>query len=597
MSDISKATSMIFQETGKYMVLGLTGRTGSGCTTVSEILAKKNLLPPKKSKIYNSDNDKRKYKAVYQFINHNWLPFISIQVRAVITEIILNLNYDDFIDLVVEVISMNRVDVVAKLSDFKENYEEAHLRVNSFNLLDDNNLVEREKKISDAPELYLNYLPDFCDKIKTNLKDKINIKAYTDIYQRVGDNIRASGVANSSEFNEKKLFTIPKKIKQLVKAIKSQNPEKGASIVIDAIRNPFEAIYFQQRYSDFYLIAINTPNDKRYDHLRTIHKFSDQQIEELDNKEYPKKLIGKDIYISQNIQKCIEIADIHINNPDRSKDYNNDLTSQLMWYLSLIKHPGLVTPTSIERSMQLAYTAKLNSGCISRQVGAVVTDSSYSVKAVGWNSTPEGQTPCVLRSAKDLLESGDEFVYSQYERTDDNYQKIIKETFSSVIGMEVLKGRNCSYCFKDLQNAVEDEKNQVHTRSLHAEENAFLQISKYGGIGIKGGILFSTASPCELCSKKAYQLGISKVVYIDPYPGISKKHIISVGNNMPIMTLFSGAIGHAYHKLYQPIMAYKDELQMLTGFKIPRSEKNKVKDLEVEVKRLKQELEKCKHKA
>jgi dCMP deaminase len=36
------------------------------------------------------------------------------------------------------------------------------------------------------------------------------------------------------------------------------------------------------------------------------------------------------------------------------------------------------------------------------------------------------------------------------------------------------------------------------------------------------------------------------------------------------MILFSGAIGAAYHKLYRPIMAYKDELEMLIGFEIMR---------------------------
>ncbi len=51
--------------------------------------------------------------------------------------------------------------------------------------------------------------------------------------------------------------------------------------------------------------------------------------------------------------------------------------------------------------MQLAFSAKLNSGCISRQVGAVVTDDNYSIKSVGWNSTPEGQTPCLLRNANE----------------------------------------------------------------------------------------------------------------------------------------------------------------------------------------------------
>lgn len=63
-------------------------------------------------------------------------------------------------------------------------------------------------------------------------------------------------------------------------------------------------------------------------------------------------------------------------------------------------------------------------------------------------------------------------------------------------------GRNVSYCFKSEFNKMTGKSNQVHTRSLHAEENAFLQITKYGGRGIKDGSLFTTASPCELCAKK-----------------------------------------------------------------------------------------------
>jgi deoxycytidylate deaminase len=58
---------------------------------------------------------------------------------------------------------------------------------------------------------------------------------------------------------------------------------------------------------------------------------------------------------------------------------------QLLKYVSLMSHPGLVTPSPEERCMQLAYTAKHNSGCISRHVGAAITDENYSIKAIGWN--------------------------------------------------------------------------------------------------------------------------------------------------------------------------------------------------------------------
>ncbi|TOQ33917.1 deoxycytidylate deaminase, partial [Vibrio parahaemolyticus] len=127
------------------------------------------------------------------------------------------------------------------------------------------------------------------------------------------------------------------------------------------------------------------------------------------------------------------------------------------------------------------------------------------------------------------------------------------------------KGYNHSYCFKSEYNAIKRDKNQVHTRSLHAEENAFLQISKDGGSGVNRGFLFTTASPCELCAKKAYQLGMTKIFYIDPYPGISMDHILRSGaeKQRPEMVLFNGAIGRAFHNLYTPIAPYKDELSAL----------------------------------
>jgi deoxycytidylate deaminase len=98
---------------------------------------------------------------------------------------------------------------------------------------------------------------------------------------------------------------------------------------------------------------------------------------------------------------------------------------------------------------------------------------------------------------------------------------------------------------------------------LHAEENAFLQASKYGNSEIIGGQLFTTASPCFLCAKKAYQLGMKRIVYIEAYPDISNEQVFDIGTNEIEMVHFRGAIGLAYQKLYEPIFSYKDELNAL----------------------------------
>jgi len=333
--------------------------------------------------------------------------------------------------------------------------------------------------------------------------------------------------------------------------------------VIDAFRNPFEAIFFQERYSAFYLFAVRCPDEDRIDRLINTYNFSREKISDIDTREYPKEapLDSIDAFVSQDVATCIQISDIHIDNAGKNNNTNlNELKEQIVRYVSLIQHPGLINPSTDEKMMQIAYTAKLNSGCLSRKVGAVVTNSAGALKAIGWNSSPEGQTSCLLRNANIMVSNADPNAYSKYEQTDKKIISIAKEYSKSFIQNMSDRGLNCSFCFKDFQNKKDNKGNQVHNRALHAEENAFLQVAKFGGEGLLGGKLYTTASPCDLCSRKAFQLGIKEIYYIDPYPGIAVDHVLMVGSDPPKLILFRGAIGSAYHRLYSSILPYKDEL-------------------------------------
>ncbi|MDP3249610.1 MAG: hypothetical protein Q8M93_21925 [Polaromonas sp.] len=154
--------------------------------------------------------------------------------------------------------------------------------------------------------------------------------------------------------------------------------------------------------------------------------------------------------------------------------------------------------------------------------------------------------------------------FSDYENKEKKFRDRIGQSYKRYTLVDV-GGRSSAFCFKTEYNALTGDDNQVHTRSLHAEENAFLQIVKQGGQGIAGGKLYTTASPCELCAKKAFQLGIKHIFYIDPYPGISLTHILKSGieASRPTVQLYQGAVGIAYHRLYDPVLPYKDELRAL----------------------------------
>lgn len=136
-----------------------------------------------------------------------------------------------------------------------------------------------------------------------------------------------------------------------------------------------------------------------------------------------------------------------------------------------------------------------------------------------------------------------------------------KETCESVAKV-LAAGQSYPYCFRSRYNKYKDNKDAVNTRSLHAEENTMLRITKMGGLGLDGGIMFVTASPCILCSKKAYQIGIKEIVYLDPYTDIAPELILMCGYDQPKLRPFMGAIGETFYKLYQPFMPYKDELAL-----------------------------------
>lgn len=134
-------------------------------------------------------------------------------------------------------------------------------------------------------------------------------------------------------------------------------------------------------------------------------------------------------FFLQDVEYCIQNADVFLTNNEDDAGPKHQLKMNIIRYLSLMMHPGLVPPTPIERCMQLAYTAKVNSGCISRQTGAVVTDSQYNIISLGWNDVPYGQTPCVYRNLLDLQRQNDKNAFSDYEWENDSpFQNNLKNT-------------------------------------------------------------------------------------------------------------------------------------------------------------------------
>lgn len=576
-----------------FMVIGLTGRTGSGCSTVAGVLAESDFTKLKSEyKEFRSgiiDNNVRKNRIVYNFMKEHWRPFTIIKASDVIFYYALLLDdFDKFSDNLFCASESDKVnngskELIAKgirknISDLSDDFNDLHkIALECDNYLNSKKYRSDLTKIDLYKQLLLKLIPDFRNKLDGKIEQTFKRVLGKDL-QRWGNNIRNyDSIVNGNSINKKSPACLAHKINQFIKMfrVKDKDENSPTLIVVDALRNPYEILYFRERYSAFYTMSVNTEDSIRKNNL-ALKGYRIDEIEDIDAEETGKKILSHS-YERIDIDKCIELSDIHLTHDGTPVEENRNLINQIITYLALILHPGLIPPSPLERIMQMAYTAKLNSGCLSRQVGAVVTNEFYSVQSVGWNTAAEGQTPCTLRDMCDLCSQEDSGAFSNFEKQDKKFKSYVGKLITRYEPQrKSLRGLPLSYCFKDIYTTVSDQrKNQVHTRSLHAEENAFLQLAKYGTTGIKGGKLFTTASCCELCAKKAYQLGIKEIYYIDSYPGISKQHILESGDNQPQMILFTGAVGRAYINLYNPFVPQKDEIESLTGIKVKEIEEKK----------------------
>ena len=592
-----------------FTIIGVTGKHGGGSSGVAKLLSNSNLLEDSKTNLtsLNPNNPEDiKVQIAYNFLafGNNFKKYEVIDYKSVLLlhlfheSILATTNEDktiwkdEAINKIIEFICQN-----GKTGAFAQQFENRFKSDDDFTnlkkILTDkgkgwfdalstineelNFYLRKNKTDKILYEYYFKIFKDFSDLIFKELF-KVCPTKRSRLLHDLGNNLRLYGTVqnlNRTDNDTTYIYKVAESINYLIKSHKSHNKE--TKIVIDSLKNSLELMYFKEKFAAFYMLSVNKDEDDRRKYIST--KFNNNEEDEhfkqtyfLGEAEYSGSDFSKGKFAYPDIENCIQKSEYHIYFTDIAK-----VQKQIIKLLALIEQPGIITPTSAERCMQIAMNAKLNSGCISRQVGAVITDKDYVIKAVGWNDVAKNQLPCKLRNADDLVNKRNKDHFSDFEISGDvatgkdkqKFLKLFSEDISQ-INQQDLGGRNCSFCFKTHLNVYEGEKNQVHTRSLHAEENAMMQIAKNGGEGLKDGILFTTASPCELCSKKAYQLGITKIYYVDPYPGIATKHILKSGvdkKNDPTLELFKGAIGNTFHKLYDSFLPYKDELAIRTGVK------------------------------
>ncbi|MBP6185485.1 MAG: hypothetical protein KA479_11130 [Saprospiraceae bacterium] len=300
--------------------------------------------------------------------------------------------------------------------------------------------------------------------------------------------------------------------------------------IIDSIKNKEELDLFRSIYRDiFYLFSVFSPK-----HIRE----SNLQVKDLNLTEI-KSIINTDEYESvkygQNVRNTFINGDFIVRIPDASKE---DLLKKVSRYLSLIFEDQIITPLAHETAMYEAKSAAGNSACLSRQVGAAITNSAGEIISRGWNDVPKyGGNLYRDDDAKDSRC----FKEGKYCRNDERKDllscEIADSIFEPLLLQRLLEAFRVNISIEDIRNElsensgknfIEEVKDRIRrsskikdliefSRSVHAEMHAIIIGCQLAGNQMIGGKLYCTTYPCHNCGRHIISAGIIEVYYIEPY--------------------------------------------------------------------------------
>lgn len=282
-------------------------------------------------------------------------------------------------------------------------------------------------------------------------------------------------------------------------------PMPRRAFIISSLKHPSEVAALRKIYANgFFLIGVHGNKQMRFDYLHRNKKVSEDQVEELFERDQDEREKH-----GQHTRDTYHLSDFFIDYGENRNKFEKDV-----WrVLELIFGKPFVTPTFDEFAMFMAFAASLRSADLSRQVGAVVTKDD-AIVSTGANDVPRfggglywpnyyGSTEIHdLKDGRDYKRGGDTNVIERNDIIDDILSKFPDAERDRV--REILSESK-------LKNITE------YGRVVHAEMEALMSCAR-GNVGTRSAHLYCTTFPCHNCAKHIIAAGITKVVYVEPYP-------------------------------------------------------------------------------
>lgn len=288
----------------------------------------------------------------------------------------------------------------------------------------------------------------------------------------------------------------------------------GFAPVFRQLKRPEEAYLLRRVYDvGFHLIGVYSPRSARLARLQTEKGMTADEAQRLvERDEFEDEPFG------QFVRNTFHLADVFI----RVTGGQEDLTAvpeQVGRFFNLLFGDGIHTPTKDEYGMFLAWAAGLRSAQLSRQVGAAILSGAGEVLGLGTNEVPQGGGGQYWEGESGA--DGRDHAFTKRDSTDAMREEMLSEILEVLEPSwndadpnsreALLAKRQDELRHTRLMNLTE------FTRAVHAEMEAIASAVRVG-VSVNGATLYTTAFPCHNCTKHIVAAGISRVVFIEPYP-------------------------------------------------------------------------------
>ena len=337
--------------------------------------------------------------------------------------------------------------------------------------------------------------------------------------------------------------------------------------IVDSIKNPYEFYELKKIYSnEMYLLYIYAERENRWRRMvdyKSWNEVDKSEFEYLDLLDQNEKKIKPEVgNAGQQVEKLATLADFYIVNDQNLEKTANDARR----FVNILFGNGENQPTVQESCMHIAYSASNNSFCLSRQVGATIIDSNNNILSIGHNDVPKARGG--------LYSNDDEADYRCYvtgERRCINDTN--KEERFDEISKKICESLGIDYEYHGtvehvLRNSSFKELIE-YCRAVHAEMDAILKVARTGSKSLIDSAMYVTTEPCHSCVKHIICSGISKVVFMEPYPKslgleLHSDSITSSGKNegstnKVIFCPYEGISPHRFHDFFAKDEERKDE--------------------------------------